>query len=111
MKLFSMLVLMVCLSMPPALAGTDRGAGQMNLSGGSRGEVLFPHDRHQTALGDCNICHHLFPQTTGAIATLQAQGQLQPKQVMNKMCINCHRAEKTAGRPTGPTTCNQCHVR
>lgn len=110
-KLPLIFILSVCLSIPLAIAATNQGSKQIDLHGGTRGKVPFPHQRHQTAIGDCKVCHHIFPQTPGAIEALQSQGQLKPKQVMNKMCINCHRAEKKAGKPSGPTTCNQCHVR
>ena len=33
------------------------------------------------------------------------------KKVMNLQCIKCHKAEKQAGRPHGPVTCNSCHVK
>ncbi|MGD8366354.1 MAG: cytochrome c3 family protein [Desulfobacterales bacterium] len=88
----------------------DRGAADMILEGGSRGEVPFPHRRHQEALEDeCRSCHDLFPQKKGSIETLKAEGKLEPKQVMNKLCTNCHRKYRREGIEAGPTTCSQCH--
>jgi len=87
------------------------GAEQMHLYGGDRGAVPFPHRRHQERLTDCNICHAVFPRQKDSIKTMQAAGALSPKVVMNKQCIKCHRAEKRAGNPSGPTTCSKCHVR
>jgi hypothetical protein len=31
------------------------------------------------------------------------------KQVMNKLCVQCHKERKKAGDTSGPTTCTQCH--
>ena len=87
----------------------NKGAETIILNGGSQGEVTFPHHRHQNALADCNACHTLFPQETGVIARLKQEGKLAGKQVMNKHCISCHRAEKKAGKKAGPVSCNQCH--
>ena len=89
------LILSACLLLPLAMAnGSDKGAEQMDLFGGTRGKVPFPHHQHQKNLGDCNACHDVFPQTAGAIESMKAQGKLKQKQVMNKQCIKCHRAEK-----------------
>ena len=92
-------------------AQTEKGSAQMSLHGGSRGPVPFNHADHQNRLQDCLFCHGLFPQEKGSIEKLKAGGELKKKQVMNKLCIKCHKAEKTAGKTAGPLTCNQCHVR
>jgi hypothetical protein len=96
---------------PQDLGAQNMGAKEMQLAGGNRGEVPFPHFNHQNKLGDCNICHSQFPQAKGGIDKLKAEGQLKAKQVMNKLCIKCHKAEKRAGKPAGPTTCAKCHLR
>lgn len=92
-------------------AQENKGAEQIVLDGGSRGLVHFPHHRHQNALGDCRVCHHLFAQEKGSIAKGKANGQLVIKQVMTKLCIQCHRDKKQADKPAGPTTCSKCHVK
>ena len=92
-------------------AQVNVGADQMALNGGSKGPVPFPHRDHQKKLEDCSICHSVFPQEKGSIDKLKAEGQLQKKQIMNKLCIKCHKAEKTAGKAAGPVTCNQCHAK
>lgn len=89
----------------------NMGAPRLTLEGGKSGPVPFPHAAHQEALGDCRICHELFPQEAGAIERLKAAGELKPKQVMNKHCTKCHRQYKKDGRKTGPTTCKSCHVK
>ncbi len=94
-----------------AETGGDKGAQQIILEGGSRGPVPFPHHRHQRILDDCKVCHELFPQERGGIVKLKNEGRLMKKQIMNKHCQRCHRMEKKAGKPSGPTACNKCHVR
>ena len=92
-----------------AVALENKGAEQITLEGGDRGVVHFPHQRHQSKLGDCKICHDLFPQEQGAIERLKKEGQLIAKQIMNKHCIKCHKAKKQAVQTAGPVTCSKCH--
>jgi len=109
-----MWVLLLILSVSIAatvLAASNKGASDIQIDGGSRGEVPFPHHAHQERLGDCNVCHAVFPQEPQSLNKLKAAGQLKPKEVMNKQCVKCHRAEKKAGNKSGPTTCSQCHIR
>jgi hypothetical protein len=94
---------------PGLTAGDPPGAAEMVLPGGSSGNVPFPHHRHQESLKDCAICHAHFPQQAAAIQTLKAQGTLEPKQVMNKLCTACHKQKKNSGEQTGPITCTGCH--
>lgn len=94
-----------------ATAQTNRGAESITLDGGNRGEVPFPHRAHQTRQEDCMVCHGLFAQEKGSIEKAKADGELTKKQVMNKLCIQCHRAARDAGKPSGPTTCSKCHVK
>jgi hypothetical protein len=92
-------------------AAENKGAEKIEIYGGQRGDVLLPHRRHQKNLGDCQICHSVFPQKAGIIKELKAGGQLKPKFVMNKLCTKCHREKKEAGQPSGPTTCTKCHIK
>jgi hypothetical protein len=94
-----------------AMAAEKKGAEQIDIDGGTRGKVPFPHHAHQNRLKDCSICHSVFPQESDALRKLKTSGALAPKQVMNKQCINCHRAEKKAGNESGPTTCSKCHLK
>ncbi len=93
------------------LAVENKGAEKIQIDGGSRGAVPFNHHAHQERLGDCNVCHASFPQEPQSLARLKESGQLKSKDVMNKLCIKCHKAEKIAGNKTGPTTCSKCHIR
>ncbi len=109
---WAILALLVLIMMPALPAGAlETGAARLQLDGGSRGTIMFPHRDHQQRLGDCNLCHKLFPKQRGALVSLKKAGKLARKQVMNKLCIKCHKAEKLAGRTGGPTTCSKCHTR
>ena len=92
------------------IAAQDRGAKEILLSGGKRGDVPFPHGIHQVVLKDCIKCHNLFPQASGAIEKLKANKKLKVKQVM-KQCKNCHKATKKAGKKAGPIGCKACHTK
>jgi len=111
--LFCMGILLLgAVKMPESAVVANRGAAQMRLNeGGSRGSVPFPHHRHQSKLGDCNLCHQYFPQAPGSINELKTQGSLPRKWIMNKLCRKCHRTNKREGVKTGPTTCSKCHIR
>lgn len=94
-----------------ALAECGSGSEKMDLEGGKRGKVPFSHHLHQEILDDCNICHSIFPQESGAIESLKRKGKLESKQVMNRSCIRCHRVYRLAGKPHGPITCSKCHTK
>lgn len=88
----------------------NKGAKQIILFGGTTGNVTFKHQLHQDSLGDCNLCHNLFPQTPGIVQKLIKDGKLANKKVMNQ-CIKCHRDKINAGSKSGPVTCKGCHVK
>lgn len=94
-----------------AAGAVATGPEEILIYGGVSGKVHFPHAQHQHRIGDCNVCHEVFPQKADAIKTLKEEGKLKPKKVMNLQCIKCHKQEKRAGKPHGPLTCNQCHVK
>ena len=94
-----------------SMASQNKGAENIELEGGKRGKVLFPHRQHQTNLKDCQICHTVFPQKSGSIEALKAEGKLKKKHVMNKLCTKCHKEYKKAGQKSGPTTCKKCHIK
>jgi hypothetical protein len=94
-----------------ASATQNKGPETIKLDGGSRGKISLPHQTHQNTLKDCNACHTVFPQKIGSIKALKADGKLKKKFVMNKLCIKCHRAEKKAGRTSGPVKCSDCHIK
>ena len=108
-KLLLVLATMALMIVVAAIAADNKGAETLSIHGGSRGDVPFPHHAHQNRIEDCNTCHTAFPQEAEAIEKLKASKQLEPKQVMNKQCIKCHKDLKKDGNPTGPTTCSKCH--
>jgi len=94
-----------------AAIAQNHGAEKMDLDGGSRGKIPFPHKQHQDVLGDCMLCHSKFEKQPGVINKMKSEGELKKKQVMNTLCIKCHKAEKQKENPAGPTTCSKCHIR
>jgi len=96
--------------MVPQSYAEDKGAENIVIHAGKRGDVSFPHRQHQERIGDCMVCHSLFPQKPNSIEDLKADGSLRRKQVMNKLCVACHREKRLKGEPSGPTSCNTCHT-
>ncbi len=86
----------------------NRGAAEIILESGSRGNIAFPHSRHQDVISDCKTCHTLFPQKSGSIQALIAQGSLEKKQAMT-VCQSCHKDMASREEKTGPTRCSKCH--
>jgi len=107
----ALLLIMVIFTGAVVFAMPNTGKEEINLDGGKKGNIDFPHRIHQNILGDCNICHAAFPQKAGIIKELKTQKKLKKKQVMNKICLKCHRSMKKAGKDTGPTNCSACHVK
>jgi hypothetical protein len=89
---------------------SKKGAPEITLKGGNRGDVHFPHRTHQDTLVDCMICHEIFPQIPGIIEDLKGKEKLEKKQVMNH-CRGCHQNRISAGKKAGPTACNKCHAK
>lgn len=106
------LVIIVGMVFTAAMASEvqNKGAEKIRLDGGKKGYIDFPHRNHQDTLGDCKICHNIFPQKLGIIKDLKEKGQFEKKKVMNH-CRGCHRNMAQAGKKTGPTSCNQCHMK
>lgn len=88
-----------------------QGAEMIPLDSGRQPQVLFPHHLHQEATESCSVCHNRFPQKRGAIRALQEKGELARQEVMNQVCIACHREKARAGEASGPLSCNKCHAR
>ncbi len=102
------LILLLVLILHSASANEKVGKEVIELSGRDKGNIAFPHEKHQKAVKDCMICHSLFPKKMGVISDMITDGKLQDKQVMNQ-CLACHRDMKNTGEKTGPTSCLQCH--
>lgn len=94
-----------------AWAEDNWGPDKMDIFSGRKASVPFSHRAHQTAVGDCNVCHMTFPQKSGAIQEQVESGVLAEKHVMNAVCVKCHRERKAAGLESGPTACSKCHIK
>ena len=104
-------LLIFCFISSAAVAVQNQGSKEIKLDGGKKGPISFAHHLHQDIVGDCNVCHSIFPKEQGAIKDLIVQKELKKKQVMNKTCLKCHRAKKKAGEDHGPTACSACHIK
>jgi hypothetical protein len=89
-------------------ASDDTGPESMSLFGGKRGDVTFPHAKHQEFLTDCMPCHDIFPKESQIIEKMKADGKLKKKVVMN-MCKKCHKDLSKKGQEAGPTSCKGCN--
>jgi cytochrome c553 len=103
-------VFLVAIGFTSFLSAADKPAMKavIDIPAGEKGNVNFPHAKHQKAVENCMTCHNLFPQKDNGITELMKQGKLQKKQVMN-MCLTCHKSMVAKGAKTGPTACMQCH--
>ena len=110
-RLILVSIILAFFSTATIIGAANQGAENISIFGGSRGDVPFPHHAHQNRLKDCNTCHAAFPQEADGIKKMKVAGKLKPKQVMNKQCVKCHKEQKKAGNPTGPTTCSTCHFK
>ncbi|BEH08705.1 MULTISPECIES: cytochrome c3 family protein [Geobacter] len=59
------------------------------------GAVVFPHKKHQDALGECRGCHEKGPGRIDGFDKVMAHG---------KGCKGCHEEMRM-----GPTRCGDCH--
>ncbi|MDD9302138.1 MAG: cytochrome c3 family protein [Desulfobacter sp.] len=107
----TLIIIGICTLVATTLGFSGQGREIMTLDGGKTGSVEFKHHLHQSVVGDCQVCHSSFPQKEGALAAAKEASKLKKKQVMNKTCIKCHRAEKKAGNASGPVSCKACHKR
>jgi len=109
MKKKLVIAFIVVTFLPASISAIENmGPESIVLQGGSSGEVPFPHHRHQTALKDCNPCHSLYPQVSGSIEKMKAEGKLKKKQAMN-LCKTCHKNLTAQGQKAGPVKCRDCH--
>lgn len=104
----TLFILTAALCLISATPSEKQGAPEIIIDAAKKGDVTFPHKRHQDTLVDCNKCHTLFPKEKGSIRKGINDGSLDKKQVMNH-CRDCHKEMTAAGEKTGPTSCKQCH--
>jgi len=100
--------------------------------------VTFPHKKHNEDYKiACGDCHHLYkdgknvwkqgdavqeceachsqakPPTgnTGDASLSKAEKiKLYHYSAIHENCVGCHKELKSAGKPTGPVSCKQCHA-
>jgi len=110
LKTIAILGSVLIISGTMAVVGAQNmGTAQFSLDGGSKGEINFPHSLHQETLNDCQVCHGTFPMEPGVILKMKNKNELKKQQVMNKVCLACHKQNKAEGKKYGPVKCNDCH--
>ncbi len=92
-----------------------------------RPPVDFPHDAHESSLGDeaCRVCHHDYDESKEQL--IYFPGEEQPcqecheakrqsksdmpglRQAYHGSCTVCHRQRVKTSQTAGPTTCGGCH--
>ena len=81
-----------------------------------RSAVQFPHEQHTAAMpeADCLSCHdEKKGETPGLSFQFKRQESLDKealKDLYHDQCISCHAERAVAKKPTGPQTCNACHI-
>lgn len=91
------------------IASENKGAETIRLPGGPSGDITFRHRVHQGNVPDCGECHALFPQEPNGILESKKEGRIKNRQVMDGLCLKCHRQLKKEEKPTGPLSCRECH--
>lgn len=108
-KLSIIVAVLILFSAALIIASENRGGEVLTVDGASKGAITFPHKEHQDTLKDCKICHDTFPQELGVIKKMKGNKELKRKQVMNDVCLKCHKEYKASGKNHGPINCNGCH--
>jgi Spy/CpxP family protein refolding chaperone len=109
-KSWFLLAAAVFLASSLAAAASNKGAAHFVINAGSMPGISFPHRLHQDNNPDCQVCHRLFPEQIGALNRLKQEKTLKRMQVMNTVCIACHRQNRAAGKEAGPVICRGCHT-
>ncbi len=75
--------------------------------------VVFPHARHENAVGECSRCHHNNCDTQGKCSEChkaKADGNPVPlKTAFHRLCKSCHEETARKGPAAPPVMCGQCH--
>lgn len=99
----------LCMVVAGEAFAENQGAEFIVLKGEDFASVHLSHIRHETKLGDCQLCHNLYAKEPGAIEKSVRAGTLTRKQVMDQ-CEVCHSETAIAGKRSGPTSCRGCHM-
>ncbi|MDQ7032172.1 MAG: cytochrome c3 family protein [Desulfonauticus sp.] len=80
-----------------------------------KGPAKFSHEDHKDI--DCKVCHHTWDGKSKIKKCSDAGCHDNKKSFFKafhdrkskRSCVGCHKADKKAGKKTGPTSCNKCH--
>ncbi len=81
-----------------------------------RPAVLFYHDKHTQALAkknkDCSACHETVKDRLALkFKRIEDADRQTVMQTYHDNCIACHKESGQPGKPSGPVTCGQCHIK
>jgi len=90
----------------------------------SRGNVIFPHERHYGWGIDCLRCHHRYEKGENVLAVEELipgsaavscsschSSSRDLERAYHRMCITCHRDMNKNNIRSGPVMCGQCHAK
>jgi hypothetical protein len=95
----------------------------------TRGDVMFPHDRHFEKGIDCLRCHHRFekrkniltmdelpmdgllPGTSAVSCAACHKPGRELEKAYHRMCITCHVNMNKKAIRSGPVMCGLCHTK
>lgn len=98
-----------------SLAVDEPAANQRFYLRNTAGSVLFDHDRHQSAIATCAVCHHNLYDSAVAVSCEECHGdEVDPadfehaemKEYHGRDCTTCH--EQVLDDDTAES-CRQCH--
>lgn len=113
----------------PAASFTDaeemlRISGKNIIKKKSRGDVMFPHERHYAGGLDCLVCHHryekgkniltvdeLLPGSQAVTCASCHKPGRDLEKAYHRMCITCHRNNIKNKIRSGPVMCGLCHIK
>lgn len=88
----------------------------------SRGDVMFPHERHYDWGIGCLSCHHRYEKGSNVLTIEELQQGTQAvscaschssgrdiERAYHHLCITCHQDMKKNSISSGPVICGRCH--
>ncbi len=81
-----------------------------------RPAVLFYHDKHTDALAkqnkDCTACHETTKDSLSQkFKRIQDKSKKAVMDIYHDQCMSCHKELGKPGKPIGPVTCGECHIK
>lgn len=120
--------LLCLLTFSSALLATPEEPAPSSLalfSNEKRPQSRFDHDLHEQSLedGGCALCHHVYDEVAEKLVYIEGEEMacsechfnekkddiLSFRDANHASCTVCHRTLIKSKKPSGPTTCGECH--